>query len=34
MKDRVHRELSDEDIQKVASTYHNWRKKENYEDIL
>ena len=34
MKDRVHRELSDEDIQKVASTYHNWRKWENYEDIL
>ena len=34
MKDRVHRELSDEDIQKVASTYHNRRKWENYEDIL
>lgn len=34
MKDRVHRELSDEDIAKIANTYHNWRKGENYEDEL
>ena len=25
MADRTHRELSDEDIQKIADTYHNWR---------
>lgn len=32
MKDRVHRELSEVDMQKIADTYHNWRKNENYED--
>ena len=32
MKDRVHRELSEEDIQKITHAYHNWRKNENYED--
>lgn len=32
MKDRVHRDLSDDDIQKIANTYHNWRKNNNYED--
>lgn len=33
--DRVHRELSDEDIVKIADTYHNWRNKDGeYEDIL
>lgn len=26
MKDRVHREFSDEDIDKISETYHNWRK--------
>lgn len=26
MKDRVHRDLSDEDVDKIAETYHNWRK--------
>jgi type I restriction enzyme M protein len=35
--DRVHRELSDEDIQKIAGTYHTWRGdkevKQEYEDI-
>jgi len=35
--DRVHRELTDEDIQKVAGTYHAWRGDKNcdqqYEDI-
>ena len=35
MADRTHRELSDEDIQKIADTYHNWRGDGNgeYEDI-
>ena len=28
MKDRVHRDLSDEDVQKIAETYHNWRKSQ------
>ncbi len=35
--DRVHRELTDEDIQKIAGTYHAWRGdkgcKTKYEDI-
>src|SRR5690606_6924525 len=32
--DRVHRELSEEDIAKIADTYHNWRNKDGeYEDI-
>ena len=34
MIDRKVRELSEEDITKIAETYHNWRKDENYEDIL
>lgn len=33
MVDRKVRELSEEDIQKIAGTYRNWRKNENYEDI-
>ena len=37
MIDRVHRELTDEDIRKIADTYHAWRGdkdcKANYEDI-
>ena len=34
MKDRVHRELAEEDINKISGTYHNWRKKpEKYHDI-
>lgn len=36
MEDRVHRNLSDEDIQKIAGTYHAWRGEENageYKDI-
>jgi type I restriction enzyme M protein len=32
MKDRVHRELAEDDLQKITSTYHNWRKNESYED--
>ena len=37
MIDRVHRELTDEDIQKIADTYHAWRGdkecKEKYKDV-
>lgn len=34
MVDRKVRELSEEDIQKIASTYQNWWKGNGYEDIL
>jgi type I restriction enzyme M protein len=33
MKDRVHREFSPEDIEKIEQTYHKWRNDENYEDV-
>ena len=33
MIDRKVRELSEEDIQKIAKTYHSWRKNENYMDV-
>lgn len=33
MVTRKVRELSEEDIQKIASTYHNWRTNEGYEDV-
>ncbi len=33
MKDRVHRDLSDEDIAKIRDTYHNWRKGEDYQNV-
>src|SRR5438552_5897604 len=36
MIDRVHRELTDEDIQKIANTYHAWRGdagSSEYEDV-
>ena len=34
MADRTHREFTDEDIQKIANTYHEWRKPDGkYEDI-
>jgi len=34
MIDRRHRELTDDDINKIASVYHSWRKKEGkYKDI-
>lgn len=33
LKDRVHREFTDEDMDKISETYHNWRKNpEKYED--
>lgn len=34
LKDRVHREFTDQDIERISGTYHNWRKNhEQYEDI-
>ncbi len=37
MVDRVHRELTDDDIRKIADTYHAWRGdkdcKKDYEDV-
>lgn len=34
MVDRRTKELSQEDIEKIASTYRNWRQGKGYEDIL
>ncbi len=31
--DRKNRELSEEDIQRIANTYHTWRKADGYSDI-
>ncbi len=34
MTDRTHRELADDDIERIAGTYHAWRdRKEHYEDV-
>jgi type I restriction enzyme M protein len=34
MKDRTHKEFTDEDIKRITSTYHEWKKKDNrYEDV-
>lgn len=33
MKDRVHKDLSEQDINLISDTYHNWRKWWEYEDI-
>ena len=35
MVDRTHRELTDDDIAKIAGTYHAWRgeTEETYEDV-
>ena len=34
MKDRTHRELTEEDIARIAKTYHSWREeKGDYQDI-
>ncbi|MDI1255879.1 MAG: class I SAM-dependent DNA methyltransferase [Flavobacterium sp.] len=33
MKDRVHRDLAEEDIDLITNTYHNWRKSENYHNV-
>jgi type I restriction enzyme M protein len=32
MKDRVLRDFKNEDIRKVADTFHNWQQGEGYED--
>ena len=34
MKDSIHRDLAEEDIDTITDTYHNWRKEEGYEDII
>ncbi|MGB3401540.1 MAG: class I SAM-dependent DNA methyltransferase [Microcoleaceae cyanobacterium] len=31
--DRVHRELTDEEVKRIADTYHAWRNGKEYEDI-
>jgi len=31
--DRVHRELTDEDIERIAGTYHAWRGEAAYADV-
>jgi len=33
LKDRVHREFTQEDMDYITATYHNWRKGQWYEDI-
>jgi len=33
MADRTHRDLSDEEIAKIANTYHAWKEGKNYEDV-
>ena len=33
MKDRVHRDFEDKDLDLITETYHKWRKGENYHNI-
>jgi type I restriction enzyme M protein len=33
MVDRVHRELTEADLQKIVATYHSWREEGAYEDV-
>ncbi len=33
METRKHRELKEEEIEQIYSTYHNWKNEETYEDI-
>ena len=33
MIDRTHRELTNEDIARIADTYHSWREERDYEDV-
>ncbi|QMS84839.1 type I restriction-modification system subunit M [Candidatus Xianfuyuplasma coldseepsis] len=33
METRKHRELKDEEIEQIYTTYHNWKNEENYEDV-
>lgn len=32
MKDRTHRDFSNDDINKISDTYHSWLKNQDYED--
>ena len=32
MKDRVHRDLSEEDVDEIAETYHNWRNQPSLRE--
>lgn len=34
MLTRKHRDLSDDEIKQISDTYHNWKKGENYQDIM
>ena len=34
MVDSSHREFSVEEIKKISSTYHDWKYKENYADVI
>lgn len=33
LKDRVHRDLAEDDVKLIVGTYRNWRKSENYHNI-
>ena len=33
LTDRVHRDLTEEDIAKIAETYHSWKSGKKYEDV-
>ena len=33
MVDRTRREFSDDDIEKIAETYHRWREGRDYQDV-
>jgi len=33
MKDRTHRDFTEDDIDTMTDTYHNWISESNYEDI-
>jgi type I restriction enzyme M protein len=33
LTDRVHRDLSNEDISQIADTYHAWKNGKKYEDV-
>lgn len=33
MVDRTRREFSDEDVERIADTYHRWREGKDYEDV-
>ena len=33
METKVHRELRDEEIEKICQTYHNWRDSTSYADV-